>query len=98
MATKFTTIAIILFLAFTVNCYAQDSTFIFKDSEKIDRDFFNKEKLNIIDKDYRKIGTIEPDFFQPDDKLNIYDRNFKKVGTIERDFFNKDKWKIKTNK
>lgn len=90
---------LLIFILLTVSiCHAGDNiNGILQDGGKIERDFFDKSKLNIIDSNYKRTGTIERDFFDKR-KLNIYDSDHRKIGTIERDYWNKDKWNIKRGK
>lgn len=87
-------LSVLFFLLFSISCFAEDLPSVLEDSKTIERDSFDKNKLNIYDGNNRKTGYIEPYTFDKD-KLIIYDKNNKKIGTIERDSWDKNKWNIK---
>ncbi len=61
---------------------------------KVERDYFDKDKLIIYDKNHNKTGEIRRDYFDKD-KWIILDEDGEQVGTIERDYFDPDKWNYK---
>lgn len=71
---------------------ADDSLLL--DEGKIERDYFDDDKYNILDDENEKQGYIRKDPFS-DDKINIYNKDHEKVGTLERNYFNKDRWDVK---